>query len=555
MFGKCMIVLIMSLFFAGVVLADYVYEPDKLTSWQGAIEPIRCDSGSGEYCGLVSGIAKQDVNTIFKPNQTYYLSFMAKSTDNSLLTAALFGLQQTRQISPAWTSYIFTFKTPLDYNGYATLEIGATGNVLIDAIKLEEAYKPKSTLYNEPSTGEMTAYPLGCCPEDYCWNGFKCVKGENVFSKSTWDNNNDAFTFDSWMYDEEGIDGYLCVEGDWNPAYYKEQWFEQTIGYCTSDFDCWDGQKCVVNGNYSGDYWCENGNWTSRTKYIALQMMDVVGERDNFTMFCDNYKNSLNSLGYTVRGIPVEQYLTGSVDLGGGLSGNLEQGLVNNFCALNFFDNHDVVVLGAALNQPIDSQQLNMLDVFNVLDCRPAYDDQVEKDDGQFHSCDSLGRLWYNYKTNSIIYSKTGIKLGEISFFDHFFIHPIRTFVDLIVNIFRPTYKPVVGGLVGEAQEVQYAFALQGPKLFNRIYANVLGSKNIIGTIEQINIDDSIMIVNYNNVENICKATEKYNARLSGTGATGLNCNQTDDINYIVVSRDLDAMNQWLDATAKIRLN
>ena len=57
--------------------------------------------------------------------------------------------------------------------------------------------------------------------------------------------------------------------------------------------------QCITDGQYINDNYCENGIWTSRTKYIALQFLDIARGND-YTIFCDEAQKTLNELKYVI---------------------------------------------------------------------------------------------------------------------------------------------------------------------------------------------------------------------------------------------------------------
>ena len=80
----------------------------------------------------------------------------------------------------------------------------------------------------------------------------------------------------------------------------KQNYKLDASGYCLYDEQCFLENKegldvCVENGYWEDDHYCENGGWTSRTKLIAMTLLDEAMKADGeYTLFCGPYKDVLN---------------------------------------------------------------------------------------------------------------------------------------------------------------------------------------------------------------------------------------------------------------------
>lgn len=151
----------------------------------------------------------------------------------------------------------------------------------------------------------------GCCKQSECWDGEECVPSAtdtlNPVPYKTMNTRND---------------GFICNDGDWVWIYRKTSWDGTNAGYCFFNSQCLIANGdysvdplgpqsypsdvipfvttpgCINNGEYYLDHHCEDGTWTSRTKYIALELYNLMGPNENFTLYCDTYNKVLNFVDY-----------------------------------------------------------------------------------------------------------------------------------------------------------------------------------------------------------------------------------------------------------------
>ncbi|NQV91167.1 hypothetical protein HQ489_01725 [Candidatus Woesearchaeota archaeon] len=293
-----------------------------------------------------------------------------------------------------------------------------------------------------------------CCAENGCWNGFACVEEMSSLSnfyEPTGDNRN-----------------YRCVEGDWVNVPANKDWIEDKAGFCQSKSQCFvlseddggtaansaasfiDGlyPNCIDSGEYILDNYCNEGVWTSRTKFIAESLLDVAGSND-YSLYCTNYQDTLLhldgkenqiagtnletvkkelGLGEAIGGGPAEEIIRSCFsDIKGEEAGRLlnkgENSCINNVCILK---QGDKTIMGTTLNHPLDDPEKSFL---IALDIPPQKLNEICQTGEGFVLCDlskvnQEGDLWYNKNLNAIIYSKDGVNLkksGLVSFFSKLF--------------------------------------------------------------------------------------------------------------------------------------
>ncbi|MFO8015540.1 MAG: putative metal-binding motif-containing protein [Candidatus Woesearchaeota archaeon] len=435
-----------------------------------------------------------------------------------------------------------------------------------------------------------------CCPPDYCWDGASCQSGAPEFTGVHMKNIS--------INDEER--NYKCVKGEWQNASLKTSQDNTTTGYC-GQYQCLynppESQPlCVNDGNYTFDDYCLKGTWTSRTNTIALQLIDIAEKDgiDDYTLFCDNYKNALNDYDYDDPEAGwVLEYIVGEkkgeedglgqlFDCGfDGWSGEPGEGrgCANNFCVLRYKDSSDnsqKTVFGTSLNFPInasDDDFRHFLSFLRLFDAKtrnivPSSADHYTYCDGvlkqgsdRYLGCsgrdsykeDEEWDLWYNTGTQSIIYAPQEVNPGEFNLlesFTDFLKKPFTTVINYIKGIPQEKYKRYDYGFVEDAGK------------FRKLYINSkfdgTDRKQIRGFVEKIGAETA-MIIDYDMVgTNICRKIDDYNKKYSDNCMYGpmycpMNCepkiDSEDSWSFHVESTDEEGISLWPDLTAKLRMD
>jgi hypothetical protein len=295
--------------------------------------------------------------------------------------------------------------------------------------------------YNKPSENNNFRTGLACCPTNYCWDGNVCVEpmGSNTDVSINVDENRD----------------YRCVEGEWQKTHKRFDWNYAEAGFCNEETDCLvlpsklggDAEKtkedfytlgeaptCINDGEFLMDNYCEAGTWTSRTKFLANELVQIAG--NEYSIACGNFrdllpdfslendypgaifiegegegsittKTSINPLdtndGTVTKNIPVcfnaiNQNLNKLVPAE-------DNTCINNVCILK---NEKGVIMATTLNKEVDSPQ-SFLKALNIQDVSTACADGQD-----FTECviNVPGELFYSNELNSVVYSKTGVGLN-----------------------------------------------------------------------------------------------------------------------------------------------
>jgi len=150
-----------------------------------------------------------------------------------------------------------------------------------------------------------------------------------------------------------------------------------------------------------------------------------------------------------------------------------------------------------------------------------------------FAKCDLDGKIWFNNRTQTIVYNKDSMALEPytgMQAFLQFLSNPAKSVMDFIRNIFNNNNKQVPTELFD----------------YNRYYNINAGNMTIVGYVRNKDIGDRYIVVTYDNTTAfICDSVFRYDNTLNCTGSSG---------NFNVSGTDYNLMNKiFPDLTAKIR--
>ncbi|MBD3312876.1 PKD domain-containing protein, partial [Candidatus Woesearchaeota archaeon] len=409
---------------------------------------------------------------------------------------------------------------------------------------------------------------LECCPDDYCWNGTACKKGTSL---------------------SPGVDlttsagSYKCVEGAWEGTEIKydqnrAESAECGLHQCYYFDPVTDTGMCVPDRNYTMDDYCNNGNWTTRTAIVAMNLLNLTKnlDRSSYTLHCDRFTRALNDPQYFVGSTPYNatEWIIGPQQVMGLYGCEIDCPTedcpcLNNFCVLEYTDldsGERKVAFGVSTNLPIDSPSPN--NYYSLLNIIPESEITYATEDDHFDFCDSVidsgedrymgcnryddpiqgteTEIWYNPDTASLIYSPDGITMGKTGFskalYD-FVTHPINTMINSLSNTDQTTHEFVQS------------------HTFDRLYVNKKGAKSVTGFVDEETPEMQVMYKNF--YTSICSIIDDMEDRLCLFGSGCIDCNPvvddsgmlyrvaTDDP-YVIGIEDYDGI--WDDLTSKIRI-
>jgi len=359
-----------------------------------------------------------------------------------------------------------------------------------------------------------------CCQPTECWNGETCIQSQHANPVSP------PFRSET--------DGYRCVFGEWYDSDLKYDWDNIASGWCPKNDQClispsglydnYNNPQCITSGEFIGDHYCEFGQWTSRTKFLALQLLTAVENQQEYTLYCDDYKETLNTLDYTIF-TAIEDYIKNQRRPRSGLQ---PSNSVNNFCILRYGAD-DKIAIATSLNHPINLEDpTNFLNVFEESATCPL-------ETNGFERC-GTSNSYYNSETNSIIHSKGPLSFSQsqpsiLPFFQEMF--------DFIFG-WQPTY----------ALDLTYNF-LQDTKDFKKVY--VSNQEQIVAVTENVwpSTNREYITVKYEGTgADICKAIEAYDDSIGEVDY--LQCEESQGKHYIVSGLP-EGINLWPQLTSKLR--
>jgi hypothetical protein len=300
---------------------------------------------------------------------TYTLSFMyqLRSGQFEFSMEPDFGVSPSSFSDTSWVLFSRTFTVPEDAASPNQVvlrfeAVGASAEFWIDELQLTQS--PEPTHFNN------FKYETGCCPFDYCWTGGVISDNPSCIHSKFYENNVSMPPI-GWSLGDFGgnpddetsfldaPNGYRCINGTWKFSRVKFTPMYDKAGYCPIDEQCYNGDTrgkpefaCVDSGEF-GDYpgengemesfYCYNGNWTTRTKEIALQLLNMTTKDDTYTLFCDRFNRALNS----------DETMTYYRDyVGDNIAALLNSRLANEFCVLNL---NGRVIAGVSLSMDINA--------------------------------------------------------------------------------------------------------------------------------------------------------------------------------------------------------
>jgi hypothetical protein len=284
-----------------------------------------------------------------------------------------------------------------------------------------------------------------------------------------------------------------------------------------TDINYWNNNeiRCIDDKEFIGDHYCNNGEWTTRTAYIATQLINFVQNQgiEDASIFCDNYNKVLNHYDYNIGGSYAEYYL--NVQGYQCKLGNTAVPCTNNVCILKYNVNgNDKIVIGTSLNHDVNSNVYSILEVLGgtKTDCNSQLNSNI------FGSCGT--GVWYNNKVKSLIYSKDSISLGSIL---------IPNWIDYLEGMYGNTINYLIN--TNPTASYDYSFA-SDTQNFNKIYISRKGNKYISIITEEFDNKKYMSAVYEGFTTNICQKINDY----YGTNPllVPFDCTKRSDKHYFV---------------------
>ncbi|HIH11260.1 TPA: hypothetical protein HA241_03660, partial [Candidatus Woesearchaeota archaeon] len=169
------------------------------------------------------------------------------------------------------------------------------GTVQSPLLQRVDEREPASFSYDSTKSDRSAA---SCCSAGSCWNGYLCV--------------NDMSPYTQQFESPDSELQFRCIAGDWVDLPLKYDWDAEKWGFCEREDQCFvlaDAEgglrentaatfyeggfpTCLNNGEFVLDHYCDNGQWTTRTKEVAMKLYEV-GQTDEFVLYCSHYDQTL----------------------------------------------------------------------------------------------------------------------------------------------------------------------------------------------------------------------------------------------------------------------
>jgi hypothetical protein len=225
------------------------------------------------------------------------------------------------------------------------------------------------------------------------------------------------------------------------------------------------GPRCANNSQYILDYSCDAGNWTTRTKYLALYLLKYAeaNSAGAFTLYCDTYERVLNQFSYYVKNVLVSDYFQNACVIQG-----KTVPCINKICVLR---TPQVVAIGTTINGPINDPARSFLIALNE---SPSLCDGHDAEHGtDFTKCEAEKPVWYNPSLQAVVWLSAGSLAPPTADTRTKITTPMSSMSSYVMNV-----------LHNEAKSGMNFIYFPRTRLFNHIYVAQNGPRGIFGFLE-----------------------------------------------------------------------
>lgn len=360
-----------------------------------------------------------------------------------------------------------------------------------------------------------------CCSVGECWDGYQCIAGREESDLGPFSAPVNDRPPPGYAYLANTSENFICYNvsqtTNWSRAYLKTTQDRSHWGYCFNESQCgyynssFGVFSCVEDEWYVEDHYCDNGSWSTRTKQLALTLLNITSG-SNYTLYCDSREDlTINMSSFIGDGGPEE---------------------VESMCYLIDGDRR---VMGAVLNRdenlvvPTNFLGYVLTDNFNI----------CEGDGGSgYESCDGTDTVWYNNITTSVVYSDTAVILED------------ETIGEFILRLISDPIGAIQDWIKGTAEVDNETYAALFEARFKKLYMFNNSVRDIFGTFEEDAdpYEDSLSVTYTPGSEfpNICDSIDDFNR----DSETDIICDETSDEIYIATNSSVDL---WQNMTSSIR--
>jgi len=383
----------------------------------------------------------------------------------------------------------------IEYNSCSFVELNGKSYFCSPEGWSDESYSANSKTISPKDrtilSNNLTGTSSQCCSPDTCWNGNEC----EYVSPPT----------------QGQTSATLCVNGQWRTNAEKQtDWLNLEYDFCPNNDDClldsspsgagtkvicqsdkWFS-KSTKNNNVSkssggvsvhekyskvAGLYCNSGNWTSRTSFIAERMLTL--QTDDYTLVCGPHEEVLvnNDVGKAYNTL-----LSNSPNF----INAFDEKYFNNLCVLSYEQpsGENIIVIGTSFNElgdgdvpnPISLQkalhQSFDIDMFDTSNCESSADvHDFVRCDNVFSSNSQNSYFYWNNLTQSFIYTPNG---GDVI--------PSKTLTKLYNLLISPILN--ILNIANSPTHLLSPQPLVNTNMYNFIYFSNHGNKKIEMLIE-----------------------------------------------------------------------
>ena len=312
-----------------------------------------------------------------------------------------------------------------------------------------------------------------------------------------------------------------------------------------------ENPSCVPANTKVGDYLCSDGDWTTRTRKLAMTMIKMAGNND-FVLFCDYWKRALPYADKISQDV-VKDYIAGEksekimeiIDESKSKCGGVSEEpypCTNNYCIVKYKDS---ILIGTSLNKDIDDEEHSFLKGMLKKEAEICNDISGS----MFKLCGDNKNIIYNKDMNAIIYSSQDIEYIPSSEEGNLMNSLINSIKNIVANIRNRkfSFKP--------PSYIEQDFADRIGKL-NKIYINKKGSRTIMAASEVIGREAGkpTLTVSYPKqitASDICQSVQKIYLK---EGYRAIDCIKEGNTFQLTSIYSASINNYWQDLTSSLRL-
>ncbi len=340
----------------------------------------------------------------------------------------------------------------------------------------------------------------------------------------------------------------------WHPVSFRYNWNSRGFGFCPQESQCLVSSEgshsfdsmpekyfsltkpyCINSSQYILDFYCSSGNWSSRTKLVAVELLKIAEAQspNDFSLFCGPAAIAANNINYAVDGNPVRNLLANYCHP---YSSAGAYDCVNSICVLRYGNN---TAFGTSLNVPVEDSDKSFLKVLGKSETSCSGAKNLDND---FDLC--RDNIWYNHNTESILVLPASYSSNSLP----------GTASDSIVSRYFAVPFADIRSFARTSQS--NSSFIDSTHLFSNLYFTKKGSKEVFGFFEK---DQTLFGYDYFGIQ--MKGID-FNGYSLCSDVIGFIDDKTlcrDSPNVVLVSKKTPEINQslvnaWSDVTAKLRL-